>query len=102
MDLQKSFSKPLKKLKDKLWGGSRKRDGRSGSEGSRKGGGVGVEGEASQRDSLLHSEVSVEGAVESGPSGEGSNVGVKKAALVDVDPAASTPSISHIGGPDGM
>ena len=102
MDLRKSFSKPLKKLKDKLQGGNRKRDGRSESQDSRKGGGVDGDGEASQRNSFLHSKASVEGAVESGASREGSNVGGKKAALVDVDPAASTPSISHIGEPDGM
>ena len=108
MDFRKSFSKPFKKLKDKLPGGSRKRDGRSESEDSRKGSEVEVKGaevkgaEVIQRNSFLHSEVSVEGVVESGPSQEESNVDGKKGALNDVDPPTSAPSISHIREPDGM
>ena len=103
MDFQKSFSKPFKKLKAKLPGGSRKRDGKSGS----KDGGAGSEadvkrGEISQSNSFLHSEVSVEGAVKSGPSQEDSNVDEKRVALVNVDPPTSAPLISHIGEPDGM
>ena len=103
MDLRKSFSKPFKKLKDKLLGGSRKRNGRSESEDSRKGRETGVTGgEASQRISFMHSEVSVDGVAESGPSREETDVEGKTAALVDVDPPTSAPSISRIGGPDGM
>jgi len=105
MDFRKSFSKPFKRLKDKLPGGSRKRDGRSESEDSRKGSAVDVEGgKASQSDSYLHPEVSIEGAVEGGPNRQGSSVGGRKAALqvVDVNPSSSAPSISHIGEPDGM
>jgi len=104
MDFRKSFSKSFKKLKGKLPGGSRKRDGRSGSEDSRKGREVDdVEGgEASQRNSYLSSEVSVVGAVESGPSREGINMDGKKPTLVDANPPTSAPLISHIGEPDGM
>ena len=53
-------------------------------------------------DSPPHPEVSVEGVVESGHGQEGSTVDDMKAALVDVDHPESTPSISHIGGPDSM
>jgi len=105
MDFRKTFSKPFKRLKDKLPGGSSKRDGRSESKDSRKGRAVDVEGgEASQRDSYLHPEVSIKGAVEGGPNREWSGVGGRKAALqvVDVNPSSSVPSISHIGEPDGM
>ena len=102
MDFRKTFSKPFKKLKDKLPGGSRKRDGRSESEDSRKGRDVDVEGgKVSQRNSYLHSEVSVEGAVESRPGQEVANVDAKKAAPVDAVPPTSAPSISHIGEPGG-
>ena len=102
MDFRKSLSKPFKKLKGKLPGGSRKRDGRSGSKDRRKGGEADVKGgEVSQRNSYLRSGFSVEGAVGGGPSGEGSNVDGKKVTLIDADPPTSTPSISHIGEPDG-
>jgi len=103
MDLRKTFSKPFKKLRDKFPGGRRKRDGRLGSEDSRKEGQADVSGgEASQRSSYLHPAVSVKGAVESRPSGEGSNFDGKNAALVNLDPPTSTPSISNIGKPDSM
>jgi len=103
MDFRKSFSKPFKKLKDKLPGGSSKRDGRSGSKGSRKGRAANINGsKASQRNSYLNPEVGVEGVVEGGPSREGSNTDGKKVPLVDADPIISTPSILHIGEPDGM
>jgi len=104
MDFRKSFSKPFKKLKGKLQGGSRKRDGRSGSEDSRSGRELDVVegGKASQRNSYLHSEVSVVGAVESGPSQEGINVDGKETTPVDANPPTSAPPISHIGKPDGM
>jgi len=102
MDLRKSLSKPFKKLKDKFPGGGHKRDGRSASKDSRGGGVADIEGgEVSQRNSFLPSEVSIEGSVGGGPGGEGSNVDGKKVVLVDVDPPVSTPSISHIGEPDG-
>ena len=103
MDFRKSFSKPFKKLKDKLPGGSRKRDGRSGSEDGRNRREADVEGsEARQRNSHLHSEVDVGGAVNSGPSREESNVDGKKPALVDANPLAATSSIPHIGEPESM
>ena len=95
--------KPFKKLKDKLSGGNRKRGGRSESEETRKRSEVEVKGdEANQRNSFLHSEVGVEGVVESGPSREESNVDGKKAARDDVDPPTPAPLISNIGEPDGM
>ena len=97
MNFRKSFSKPFKKLKDKLPGGSRKEDG---SEDGRKGSEAGLKGDkVSQRNPYLRSEVSVEGTVQ---SAEGSNVGGKKDDLVDADPPTSTPPISHIEEPDGM
>jgi len=105
MDFRTTFSKPLKRLKDKLPGGSRKHDGGSESEDSRKGRWSDFKGgEASQSNLYQHSEVSVEGAVESGPSREGSSVGGEKTALqaVDLDPSTSAPSILHIGEPDSM
>ena len=105
MDFRKSFSKPFKKLKDKFPGGSRKRDGGSGGEDGRKGRGADVtDGEASLSNLNLHSEVSVEGAVESGPSREESNIGGKEAVLqvVGINPPTPTPLISHVGGPDSM
>ena len=62
-----------------------------------------VEGsEASERNSYLHSEVDVGGAVESEPSREESNVEGKKTALVDADPPVATSSIPHIGEPESM
>jgi len=104
MDFRKSFSKPFKKLKGKLPGGSRKLDGRSGSEDSRSGRELDdVEGgKASHRSSYLRSEVNVVGAVESGPSREGINIDGKKATLVDANPPTSAPLILHIGEADGM
>jgi len=97
MDFRKSFSKPFKKFKDKL------RDGRSGSEDSRKGREADVKGgDVSQRDSYLRSDVCAEDVAESGPSAEGSNIGGKEVALVDVDPPTSMLSISRIGEPNGM
>ena len=103
MDFRKSFSKPFKRLKDKLPGGSRKRDGRFGSEDGRSRREADVEGsEASQRNSHLHSEVDVGGAVDSGPSRDESNGSGGKPALVDTDPLAATSSIPHIGEPESM
>jgi len=102
MDFRKSFSKPFRKLKDKLPGSSRKRGSRSGSEDSRKGrednikgGGVG------QRNSYLNLVFGV-GSTMSGPSQEGSNADRKKAVPVDINPPAPPPSISHIGEPNSM
>ena len=103
MDLRKSFSKPFKKLKGKLLEDRRKRDGRSGSEDGREGKEADIKrDEVNRRGSYLRSDVSIEGVVGSGPSGEGSNVGGREVALIDVDPPTSTPSISHIGGPGSM
>ena len=100
MDFRKLLQRPLKRSKDRPTGGGRKRDERSGGEDGR---GADVKrGGASQMDSPPHPEVSVEGVVESGHGQEGSTVDDMKAALVDVDPPVSTPSISHIGGPDSM
>jgi len=102
MDLRKSFLKPFRKLKDKLLGDRRKRDGRSRSETEGKGGKSEVEGsEASQRSSSMHPDIDIEDAMESGPIGEGSNVDGKGATPVD-DPPTSTPSISRSGKPGGM
>ena len=104
MDFRKSFSKPFKKLKDKLPGGSRKRDGRSVSEeDGRKGGDGDVRGnETNQGDAHLDSEVSAGRVVGSGPGREGSNIDGNKLAFVDADPLASTLSISRIGEPNSM
>jgi len=100
MDFRKSFSKPFKKLKGKLPGGNRKRDGRSGGESDRKGREAEIEGgEVSQRNSYPHSEVDIEGAVGGVHNQEGSDVGGGKAARVDVPPV-SLPSISRSGEPD--
>lgn len=103
MDFRKSISKPFKKLKGRLPGGRHKRDRGSGSEDSRKEGQADAEGdeEASQRNSNLRSDFSIEDVVGSDPGGEGSNVDGKEAALLDVGPPTSTPSTSHIGEPDG-
>jgi len=102
MDLRKSILKPFKKLKSKLLGGRRKRDGRSGNEDNRKGGEVDIEeSEASERISYLRSEVEIGIAVEGGPSREGSNVNWKDIAPVN-DPPTSTPPISQSGGLDSM
>ena len=89
MDFRKSLSKTFKKLKDKLPGDRRKRDGRSGDEDDRKGTESDVEGSgASQRNSYLHSEVDAEGA----PGREGANADGKEATLVE-KPPTSTSSI---------
>jgi hypothetical protein len=95
MDSRNPFSKGFKKLKRKLAGGSRKQDGRSGSENDQEGREVDVGGgEASQRNSRLHLEV--KDVVESGPSREGNDVGEKEVGRVD--PPAST----HSGEPNSM
>ena len=101
MDLRKSFLKPFKKLKSKLPGDRRKRDGRSGGGNDGKGVETDVEGsEASQRNSFVDSEVDVRSAVESGPSRKGNNVDGKDAGPVD-DPPISAPSILQSGKPGG-
>jgi len=102
MDLRKSFSKPFKKLKGKLPGGHRKRDGRSRNEDNREGGAVDFESEASERNSYLDSEVDADDMVEGGPSREGSDVNWKEAAPLVDDPAISTPSISQSVEPNCM
>jgi len=104
MDFRKFLSKPFKKLKGKLLRGSHRCDERSGNKDSRKGREVDDVGgrEANQRNSYLYPGVSIEGAVESGPSREGTNVDGTKAILVDVDHPTSAPSILRIGEPDGM
>jgi len=100
MDFRKSFLKPFKKLKGKLPGGSRQRDGRSGSEDGRNGRDVSVKGGgASQRNPYLHS---VEGAVEGGPNREGTNVDGGEVVLVDVNPPTSAPLVSQVREPDSM
>ena len=97
MYLRKTFLKPIKKLKDKLRGRTRKRDGGSGSEDSGSGRGSDVgRSEASQRGSYLYSEVDIGGTAESGPGREETNVDGKKTVLVDADP----PAIPHIGEPE--
>jgi hypothetical protein len=73
MDLRNPFSKPFKKLKHKIAGGSRKRGRRPEGGGDQEGKDADVEGnEASQSNSHMHSEV--EDVVESGPSREGDDV----------------------------
>ena len=89
MDSRNPFSKGFKKLKRKLAGGSRKQDGRSGSENVQDGREADVEGgEASQRNSRLHLEV--EAVVESGLSREGNDVDGEEVGRVD--PPVSTNS----------
>jgi len=101
MDFRKTFSKPFKKLKDKLPGGDSKRDGRSWSkDGSRAANDEGSE--VGQKNSHPHLGVVIGGAVESGPSREGNNIDGKKVALINVNPPTPIPSISHIGEPDSM
>jgi len=96
MDFRKSLSKPLKKLKDKLPGGSRKRDGRSGNAGAREGGDTDIEGrEASQWNSYPLSD-DVGNAAGSVLGEEESNVGGEKVVQVD-DPPTSVRSILHVG-----
>jgi len=93
----RNFLKPFKKMKHRLARGSRKRDGRSGSEHNRE---TDVEGsEASGRNSNLHSEVD-EGAVESGPSLEGNDGGGRRVDQADLP--TSMPSISCDREPDSM
>jgi len=78
--------------------GSRKRDGRSGSESNREGRETDVEGsEASRRNPHPHSEVD-EGAVASGPSREGNDGDMGR--VDQADPPTSTPSIPCDREPD--
>ena len=101
MDLRKTLLKPFKKLKHRLRGGSRKRDGRSGSENDREGTETDIEGsEASQRGSHLCSEV--EDVVESGLNQEGDLSDVKGKKPGQVDLPTSTPSIPPGGESRGM
>ena len=112
MGFRRSFLRPFKKLKGKLWDGSSERDGggRSGSEDSRRGGEDRREGRNTdvkgggigQRNLYLHSGVGVGGTMGGGPSAEGNGFNGKKVALSDATPPTSTPSISHIGKPDSM
>ena len=96
MNLRKILSKPFKpfkKLKHRFRGGSRKRDGRSGSENDREGRDADIEGsEAGQRNSRLQSEV--EDVVDSGPNQEGVSNDVEGKKVGQVDSSASTPPIS--------
>ena len=93
MDFRKTLSKPLKKLKDKLPGGHRRRDGRSGSENDGKGGGFDVKGsQVSKQNQYLQSEVDVGGTLKSGQSQEASDTNWKEAAPVG-DTPTSTASI---------
>ena len=102
MDSGNPFSKGFKKLKDKLSGDRRKRDGRSGRGNDGKGGEIEVGGsKVGQTSSFPHSDVGIGGAVGSGPSREGNDADGKGAAPVD-DPLASTPSISQSGKADGV
>jgi hypothetical protein len=98
MESRNLFSKGLKKLKHKLAGGSRKRDGRPGRENDPGGGEADVEeGEASERNSSLYPEV---GDVGIGPSREGDGVG--RDGVGQVGPPTSTPSIPHSGESNSM
>ena len=87
MDFRKSFSKLFKKLKGKFPGGNRKRDGRSGDEASRK-------------NTHLHSEVDIKGAVGGGHGQEGVDADGGGATQVD-EPPTSALSISWHGKHDG-
>jgi hypothetical protein len=97
MESRNPFSKGFKKLKRKLAGGGRKRDGRSGSETDQGGRETDVESDASQRNSRLQPRVK---DVESGPSREGNDVDREEVGRID--PPASTPSIPHRGEPNSM
>jgi hypothetical protein len=98
MDSKNPFSKGFKKLKRKLAGGDRKRDGRSGNETDQEGREANTESlQASQRNSRLQPEVE---DVESGPSREGNDVGEEEVGRID--PPPSTPSIPHSGEPNSM
>ncbi|KAF9646201.1 hypothetical protein BDM02DRAFT_3189069 [Thelephora ganbajun] len=98
MDSPNVFLKPFKKLKNRLKGKNRRRDGRSETTREERETDVEESG-ASQRGSHLDSEV--ESAVESGPNREGNDVGGKKSD--QVNPPTSTPSIPHSDSkkPDG-
>ena len=99
MDLRKSFLKPFKRVKQKLKGGRRKRDGGSESENDRGGKETDAEGsEVSRRNSCLHSEV--EGVVEGGPSLEENHVGGDGVGQVGSPPSA--PSIPYNVEPSSM
>ena len=102
MDLRKSFSKPFKKLKQRLTEGSRKRDGRSGRENNKEGTPESdAEGsEASRRNSRLQSDV--EDVVEGGPSREGNPGDIKGKKVDRVDSSTSPPSASHGGESESM
>jgi hypothetical protein len=95
MDSRNPFSKGFKRLKRKLAGSSRKRDGRSGSENVQDGREADIEGgEASQWNSRLHLEV--EDVVESGPSREGNDVDGEEVGRVD------PPAFIHSREPNSM
>ena len=99
MDFRKSFSKPFKKLKNRLTEGNRKPDGKSGREDNREGRETDVGGsEASQMNSRLHSEV--EAVVESRPGLEENSDGIKGKEVDQVDTSTSPPPIAH-GGESG-
>lgn len=100
MDLRDSISRPFKKLKHRLTKGNRKRKDGSKSDDNRGGGGDGAEGSEAGQSSYLHPET--EDVAESRPSQEEKDGDSKK--VVQVDPPASTPSISHrdSGKPNGM
>jgi hypothetical protein len=99
MGLRKSFLKPFEKVKQTLTGGRRKVDERSGGENDQEGGKAQVGGgEASQRNSHLHSEV--EDVMEMRPSRGGNDVDREK--VGQVDSPSSIPSISHGREPDSM
>jgi hypothetical protein len=97
MDSRNPFSRGFRKLKHKLAGSHRERDGRS-SENDRGGRQTDVEGsETSQMNSRLHSEV--EGVVESGPSREGNGVAEE---VDQINPSLPTLSIPRSEGSGSM
>ena len=97
MDSKNPFLKPFKGLKRRLTRGSRKREGKFGSESGREGRETDTEGsDTSRRNSQQHPRV--EGVVESGPSREANSEGK----AVQADPPTSAPSISHDEDPNGM
>jgi len=91
MDLRDSVSKPFKKLKNRLTKGSRKRKEGSKGDKNREGRGTNVEGSEAGQSSHLHPEA--ESAVNSGPSREENDS--RGGNIVQVNPPASVPSISH-------
>ena len=100
MDLRNSISKPFKKLKRRIAEGSRKRKEGSGGDVNKKERKTNVEGTEAGQSSHLHPKA--EAVAKSGPGrddddGEGEQV-------VQVNPPASTPSISHTdsGKPSSM